>query len=109
MGLDQIYTQVITENSRSTEHKHPIDCPTHSHEGVNPSCGDDIKLELKVEDGIIKDAAFVGDGCAISQASTSIMIDLILGRNVDDAKRLASKFIGMIKGEVTDDEDLEEL
>lgn len=68
MELDRIYTQIITENSRSQEHRHPLAHPTVQLEGVNPSCGDDITLQLEVKDGVIADAAFLGDGCAISQA-----------------------------------------
>lgn len=110
MGLEQIYTQLITENSRSTEHKHNLECPTHKHEGVNPSCGDDIVLQLRVNDeGIIEEASFVGDGCAISQASASMMIDLIQGKTVEEAKKLSDIFIGMVKGDVTDEDELDEL
>lgn len=109
MGLEQIYAQIVAENSRSTEHKHEIEGHTHELEGVNPSCGDDITLQLKVKDGVIKDAAFLGSGCAISQASASMMIDLILGKTVEEAKGLANIFIGMIKGEVTDESKLEML
>ena len=109
MGLEQIYTQVIIENSRSEEHRHPVEGCTHQLEGVNPSCGDDITLQLRVKDGIIEDAAFLGTGCAISQASASMMIDLVKGKSVEEAKKLAGIFIGMIKGDITDDEILDEL
>lgn len=77
--------------------------------GHNPSCGDEITLELEITDGIIKDAAFTGVGCAISQASTDIMIDLMRGKTVEEAHRLAQLFTSMIKREVTDDAALEEL
>lgn len=73
-------------------------------EGVNPSCGDDIWLKLKVEDGRITDGAFVGDGCAISQASADMMLDLIIGKSEEEAMKLAEIFLRMIKGEVTDEE-----
>ena len=110
MGLEQIYTQIITENSRSTVHRHELEHPSHSKEGVNPSCGDHLVLQLKVNcDRIIEEAAFTGDGCAISQASTSMMIDLIEGKTVEEAQRLAGIFIGMIKGKVTDEDQIEEL
>ena len=108
MDLKDIYTQIITENSRSTEHRHPVEGCTHTLEGVNPTCGDDITLQLRVENGTIEDAGFYGAGCAISQASTSLMIDLIKGRTVDEAKTLIDIFLRMITGEVTDDE-LDEL
>lgn len=110
MALNQIYTQIITENSRNPEHKHVLEHANCVKEGVNPTCGDSITLQLKVNsDGIIEDAAFLGDGCAISQASVSMMIDLVKGRPAEEAKRLAHTFIGMIKGEVTDEEALDEL
>ena len=64
---------------------------------------------FQIEDGIVKDASFTGVGCAISQASTDIMIDLIRGQKVEKAKELAEKFIGMIKREITDESELEEL
>ena len=108
MNLNELYTQIITENSRSKENRHPVPGATHSLEGVNPSCGDDIILQLKVENGKIEDGSFVGDGCAISQASADIMLDMIIGRSVDEAKDLAETFLKMIKGEATD-ADIEKL
>lgn len=77
-------------------------------EGVNPSCGDDIWLKLKVENDEIVDGAFVGDGCAISQASADMMLDLIIGKKKDEALKLADIFLRMIRGSVSD-EELDEL
>ena len=62
------------------EFKHDLPDADIVLEGVNPSCGDDIWLKLKVKDGVIEDGAFVGDGCAISQASADIMLGMIIGR-----------------------------
>ena len=73
-------------------------------EGVNPNCGDDIWLKLKVENGVIKDGSFVGDGCAISQASADIMLGMIIGKTKDEALRLGQLFLKMIQGEATDEE-----
>ena len=109
MELNQIYTQILTEHNNSSRNKHHIDNPTVSLKGVNPSCGDEITLELREKDGIIEDAGFTGIGCAISQASASIMIDLIKGKTTKEALHLANLFFGMIKGEVTDEKQLEEL
>ena len=109
MNLDSIYTELIAEHSRSTVHKHHLEHPSCSLKGHNPSCGDEITLELQVADGRIADASFTGVGCAISQASTSMMIDLIKGEPVEKAERLAKLFIGMIKGEITAEDELEEL
>ncbi len=109
MGLEQIYTEVVSEHAREPENKHELACANCSLKGHNPSCGDEIVLHLDVEDGIVKDASFTGIGCAISQASTDIMIDLVRGKRVEEARDLAQKFIGMIKGEVTDEAELEPL
>ena len=79
-------------------------------QGINPSCGDDINLQLRIENDIITDASFNGSGCAISQASADMMIDLIIGKRKEEALRLAETFMGMIKGTATADqiENLEE-
>ena len=108
-ALGDLYTEVIGEHSRSPENKGELAAATVRERGHNPSCGDEITLELQIEDGIIKDAAFTGVGCAISQASTDIMIDLMRGKTVEEAQRLARLFTSMIKREVTDDTALEEL
>lgn len=104
MNLNELYTQVITENSRSKENRHPVEGATHSLEGVNPSCGDDIYLKLKTDGDIITDGAFVGDGCAISQASADIMLGMVIGRRKEEALEMGEKFMRMIKGEASDEE-----
>lgn len=108
-ALGDLYTEVIGEHSRSPENKGELAAATVRERGHNPSCGDEITLELQIENGIIKDAAFTGVGCAISQASTDIMIDLMRGKTVEEAQRLAQLFTSMIKREVTNDAALEEL
>ncbi|WP_315005602.1 Fe-S cluster assembly sulfur transfer protein SufU [uncultured Selenomonas sp.] len=108
-ALGDLYTEVIGEHSRSPENKGELAAATVRERGHNPSCGDEITLELQIENGIIKDAAFTGVGCAISQASTDIMIDLMRGKTVEEAQRLAQLFTSMIKREVTDDAALAEL
>lgn len=107
--LADVYTELIAEESRNPENRHHLSHPTHCERGHNPSCGDEITLELEVKDGKIADASFTGMGCAISQASTSLMINLIKGQPVEKAQSLADMFIKMIKGEITDDGELEEL
>ena len=102
------YNQILTEHNLHPEHKHDLPDANLVLEGVNPSCGDDIVLKLKVEDGVITDGAFVGDGCAISQASADIMLDLIIGEKKEDALHLAELFLKMIKDSITD-EEMEEL
>ncbi|MBC8587413.1 Fe-S cluster assembly sulfur transfer protein SufU [Paratissierella segnis] len=109
MDLNSIYTQLIMEHNRSGHNKKELDNPDLIERGHNPSCGDDITLELKLDGNKIADASFTGQGCAISQASTSIMIDLIKGLEIEDALDLVETFIGMIKKEITDENELEKL
>lgn len=107
MNLNALYTELILEHSRNAENKRQLESASCSKRGHNPSCGDDITIELKVEGGRIKDAAFTGSGCAISQASTSMMIDLVKGRSAEEAKELVDIFLGMIKREIRSEKELE--
>ena len=107
--LEDIYTELIAEHNQAKENRRQLEHATIKERGHNPSCGDEITLELEVADNKIVDAAFSGAGCAISQASTDMMIELMRGKTLDEARRLAELFIGMIKGEVTDDDELAEL
>lgn len=106
MDLKSLYTDMLLQESNNKANRRNLECPTHSELGHNPNCGDEITLQLEMDGETIKDASFVGEGCAISRASTSMMIDLIKGKNVHEAKELTEKFIGMIKKEVPVDEDL---
>lgn len=109
MDLSQFYTELIMEHSKSPYNRRHLDHIDSSEKGHNPSCGDDIVLELKFNGDIIEEAAFTGSGCAISQASTSMMIDVISGKTKEEALKLIETFISMIKREITDDEELEKL
>ena len=102
------YNEVLTEHNVRPAHKRALAGECFSLEGVNPSCGDDITLSLRVEDGVIVDGAFEGDGCAISQASADIMLDLVIGRTKEEALRLSDVFRRMIQGAASEAE-IEEL
>lgn len=99
MDLKEIYTQLILEHSKNSRNRRDLENPTHKELGHNPSCGDEITLQLIVEDEKIMDASYTGVGCAISQASTSIMCDNIKNLTVKEAKDMANSFIDMVKGE----------
>ena len=109
MDIREIYTEIITEESRNTKNKRYLEHLTHEEKGHNPSCGDEITLEVKLDGDIIEDMAFSGHGCAISQASTSIMIDTLKGKTVKEAQDIIKTFIGMIKREQESEEELEKL
>ena len=98
------YNEILTEHNIHPEFKHDLPDADIVLEGVNPSCGDDIWLKLKTDGDTIVDGAFVGDGCAISQASADIMLGMIIGRKKDEAVKLADTFMRMIKGEATEEE-----
>lgn len=109
MDTKELYKEILNEHNINPSHKVNMDNPTFCMEGVNPSCGDQITLQLKIgDDGKISDASFIGSGCAISQASTDMMADLVIGKTKEEALKLEDIFDRMIKGTVSDDE-LEQL
>lgn len=104
MQNNTFYNEILTDHNLHPGHKHDLPDADLVLEGVNPSCGDDIFLKLKVKDGKITDGAFEGDGCAISQASTDMMLDLIIEKSTEEALNLAEIFLRMIKGQITSEE-----
>lgn len=108
--MENIYTSAtFMEHAAHPDYKYSMESPTHSHNGINPSCGDDLTLHLNIKDGVIEEASFTGSGCAISQASADIMAELITDETVEDAKHLAELFIRMIRGEELTREELDNL
>ena len=108
MANRTFYNEILTDHNMRPMHNHDLPDANMVLEGVNPSCGDDIFLKLKVENDEIVDGSFVGSGCAISQASADIMLELIIGKKKEEALHLADLFLQMIKGTIKE-EDLEEL
>ncbi|MCQ2748891.1 MAG: SUF system NifU family Fe-S cluster assembly protein [Clostridia bacterium] len=107
--LEELYNDLIMEHGMNSYNKKKLAACSFKDQGHNPSCGDEIELEIKLDGNVIEDLGFTGHGCAISQASTSIMIDTLRGKTVDEAKELIKTFIAMIKREETDDEKLKTL
>ena len=89
---DDLYGELILDHYKSPRNSHPMADASSSAEGFNPFCGDRLQLYLKVEDGIVKDASFVGTGCAISTASASLMTESLKGKTREDALKLLEKF-----------------
>ena len=108
-NLDDVYNELIMEHSMNSYNKKKLSCADFCKLGHNPNCGDEIKLEMKLNGDVIEDMAFSGHGCAISQASTSIMIDTLKGKTIKQAKEIIETFIKMIKRETTDEEELKKL
>ena len=104
METKNFYNEILTEHNMHPEFKHDLSDADIVLDGVNPSCGDEIQLKLKTDGDTIVDGAFVGDGCAISQASTDIMLGMIVGRKKEEALKLGDLFMRMIRGEATEEE-----
>ncbi len=109
MEINDIYTDMILEYSKNNINKRHIENPDVVELGHNPSCGDEITLEMKFDGDKIVDASYTGHGCAISQASTAIMIEQIIGKTKKEALSMVEDFLKMIKKEITDENELESL
>ena len=108
-NIDELYNDIIMEHSMNSYNKKKLDKCDFCEKGHNPNCGDEIEIELKLDGNKIEDMAFTGHGCAISQSSTSVMIDVLRGKTVEEAKAIVETFIEMIKREITDEEELKKL
>ncbi|NJD19859.1 MAG: SUF system NifU family Fe-S cluster assembly protein [Gemmatimonadetes bacterium] len=97
--LNSLYQQLILEHYRNPRNKSELPDKTVEIHMRNPTCGDEVRLQLRVEDGRIADARFVGQGCSISQASVSMMTQLIKGRSLDEADGVAERFKAMMHGD----------
>ena len=106
--MDNFYGEVLTDHNLHPLHKHELPTATCCHEGINSSCGDDIVLNLEIKDDVIVNGSFTGSGCAISQASADIMLELVIGKTTEEARHYKELFMKMIGGDITDDE-LDEL
>ena len=107
--LTDVYNELIMEHSMNSYNKKKLENADFSEVGHNPNCGDEITLQIKLNNNVIEDMAFSGHGCAISQSSTSTMIDTLKGKTIDEAKEIIKTFIGMIKREVKDEAELKKL
>lgn len=99
MQLDELYRRVIMDHYKSPRNQGRLDGESVSVDLHNPTCGDRISLQLSVENGVVNNARFTGEGCSISLASASMMTDAIKGKNVEEALKLAEDFSRMMKGE----------
>lgn len=101
--LEELYRQVILDHYRSPRRRGTLSGPHVHAEGLNPSCGDEFFLDLRIEDGVVTDAAINGQGCSISQASGSMMTDAIVGKTVDEVREVSGNFKLMMGIEEGDD------
>lgn len=102
-NLDQLYRRVIMDHYKTPRNKGALENNSVNIEMNNPTCGDRIQLTLQVEDGIVKDAKFDGEGCSISMASASMMTQAVKGQEIDTALKLSHIFSDMMLGKDYDD------
>ena len=108
MQLESMYQEIILDHYRNPHHKglrEPYDAEVHH---VNPTCGDEVTLRVRVADGVVEDVSYESSGCSISQASSSVMSDLVIGRPVADAMETADAFLALMqgRGQLEPDEDV---
>ncbi|MGA4669768.1 Fe-S cluster assembly sulfur transfer protein SufU [Propionibacteriaceae bacterium Y1923] len=107
MNVEEMYQEIILDHYREKHHaglREPFDAEVHH---VNPSCGDELTLRVDVDGDVISDVSYDAEGCSISQASTSVMTDLVIGRDVADSLALHDEFVTMMQsqGAIEPDED----
>lgn len=105
-----LYRPEFMDHVNHPDYNYQMEGATHVHEGINPSCGDDLTFSVRIgSGGTIEEAAYQGHGCAISQASADMMSDLMIDKTPEEALELCGLFERMVRGEVTDDGELRRL
>ena len=109
MDLDSLYQEIILDHYKNPHHKglrEPFEAEVHH---VNPTCGDEVTLRVHVSDGVVEDVSYDALGCSISQAATSVMTDLVIGKSVDEAMKIHGEFLALMQGKGTVEPDEEVL
>jgi nitrogen fixation protein NifU and related proteins len=103
-NLDALYRQVIMDHYKKPRNRGILEDGSHTINMNNPTCGDRIQLTMKVEDGIVRDVKYEGEGCSISMSSASMMTQAIKGKKIEEALKLAKIFSDMIQGKEYDED-----
>jgi nitrogen fixation protein NifU and related proteins len=109
MDLDSLYQEIILDHYRSPHHaglREPFEAEVHH---VNPTCGDEVTLRVHLDGGVVSDVSYDAEGCSISQASASVMADLVIGRTVPEAMGLHEEFVALMQGRGTVEPDEDRL
>src|SRR6476469_9873390 len=99
--LQQLYQSIILDHNRRPKNYGPLEGATARAEGRNPLCGDEVTVELKVEDNRITDAHFTASGCAVSRAAASIMTQAVKGKSRAEAEELFERFHDLVTGKLS--------
>ena len=102
-AAELLYQEVVVEHKRAPRHFGKLEAPTHEARGRNPQCGDEVEVQLRLEDGRVADIAFHGQGCAICIASSSMMTEAVLGRELGAARELQQRFRAVLTGQAEPD------
>ncbi len=103
--LDDLYREIIIDHYRHPRHRGHLTAPSASHEGLNPLCGDEVTVEVALDDGTVGEIAYSGSGCSISQSSASMMTEAVAGKSVAETRRLIGDFTAMMRGDESIDPD----
>ncbi len=108
MDLQSLYQEIILDHYKAPHHaglREPFEAEVHH---VNPTCGDEVTLRVHMTDGVVADVSYDAEGCSISQASTSVLTDLLIGKDVDEAMMIHDAFVELMqsRGTVEPDEDV---
>lgn len=95
-GVDDLYREVILDHFKSPRNQGKLHSPSVSNQGANPLCGDEIEISALLSKGVIEDLKFEGHGCAISQASASMMTEVVKGKTIEEALAITARFKGML-------------
>ncbi|GIO38639.1 MULTISPECIES: Fe-S cluster assembly sulfur transfer protein SufU [Paenibacillus] len=109
MQLDDLYRRVIMDHYKNPRNRGKFEEGALTIDLNNPTCGDRISLQLQVEDHVVKNARFTGEGCSISMSSASMMTEAVKGRTVEEALELADRFSSLMKGEPVEFDDYEDI
>lgn len=107
--LRELYQEVIFDHNRSPRNYHGMERPSHVAQGHNPLCGDELTVYLRVENDVVAEASFIGQGCAISTASASLMTEAVQGKTVKEAEALFHEFHTMLTDDQAETRDLGKL
>ena len=103
MSVESMYQDIILDHYRNPQHRgltDPFDAQVHH---VNPTCGDEVTLRIRLNDGTVEDVSWEGEGCSISQASTSVMTELVIGHGIDEALELQQEFLTLMQSRGNED------
>lgn len=95
-GLRELYQEVIFDHNRNPRNFHALEDPVRCADGHNPLCGDQLTVYVRVQDGLVQEASFIGHGCAISTASASLMTEAVRGMKVEDVETLFGNIHAML-------------